>query len=166
MKKILRPKKIKFLKHNDSRGYLLEMYNKKKINLKFERSIISMSKKNVIRGMHVSRKPEYRLIYVLKGEINDFAFNFLNHKKIIKFNLKKNEGLLLPPTFVHGYECLGKENIVIYFLSWPYKKENNLGINYNDKLLNIKWSIKSPIISKNDKVLPSYLEFKKKCKIK
>ena len=75
--------------------------------------------------------------------------------------LKENDCLLIPPGYAHGYECLGKENIVIYFLSWTYNPKLQSGIFWKDKDLNIKWSIKKPIISKKDKNLPSYKEILK-----
>jgi len=149
------PIKFKIKKFYDTRGFLGELHSKKRINLNFNHSIISSSKKNVIRGFHFRTKPEYKILYIVKGRIKDFCFD-LKTKKINKFLLKENDCLLIPPRYAHGYECLGKENIVIYFLSWPYNPKLQSGIFWQDKDLNIKWSIKKPIISKKDKNLPSY----------
>ena len=149
------PIKFKIKKFYDTRGFLGELHSKKRINLNFNHSIISSSKKNVIRGFHFRTKPEYKILYIVKGRIKDFCFD-LKTKKINKFLLKENDCLLIPPRYAHGYECLGKENIVIYFLSRPYNPKLQSGIFWKDKDLNIKWSIKKPIISKKDKNLPSY----------
>ena len=149
------PIKFKIKKFYDTRGFLGELHSKKRINLNFNHSIISSSKKNVIRGLHFRTKPEYKILYIVKGRIKDFCFD-LKTKKINKFLLKENDCLLIPPRYAHGYECLGKENIVIYFLSWPYNPKLQSGIFWKDKDLNIKWSIKNPIISKKDNNLPSY----------
>ena len=149
------PIKFKIKKFYDTRGFLGELHSKKRINLNFNHSIISSSKKNVIRGFHFRTKPEYKILYIVKGRIKDFCLD-LKTKKINKFLLKENDCLLIPPRYAHGYECLGKENIVIYFLSWPYNPKFQSGIFWKDKDLNIKWSIKKPIISKKDKNLPSY----------
>ena len=149
------PIKFKIKKFRDSRGFLSELHSKKRINLNFNHSIISSSKKNVIRGLHFRIKPEYKMLYVVKGKIKDFCVN-LKKKKINKFLLKENDCLLIPPGYAHGYECYAKENIVIYFLSWPYNPKLQSGIFYKDKDLKIKWSIKKPIISKKDKKLSTY----------
>ena len=158
IKNKLFPKKIHFKKFFDQRGYLQEIYNFKKINFNINRSIVSYSKKNVIRGMHFSKKKEHRLLYVLKGEINDYCVELSKKPKIKKFNLKTNQGLIIPNNFAHGYECLKKENVIIYFLQYEYNVNLNSGFIWNDKNLNIKWTIKKPILSKNDLSLS---EFKK-----
>jgi len=153
--KYYRPIKFKIKKFSDTRGFLGELHSKKIINLNFNHSIISSSRKNVIRGLHFRTKPEYKILYIVKGKIKDFCLD-LKKKKINKFLLKENDCLLIPPGYAHGYECLDKENIIIYFLSWAYNPNLQSGIFWKDKDLNIKWSIKKPIISKKDKNLPSY----------
>ena len=65
---------IKGTRHDDNRGYLREMILEKEIkqNLKFQ--IASVSKKNVLRGLHFQiKKPQGKLISVIKGEIFDVA---------------------------------------------------------------------------------------------
>ena len=155
--KFNKPFKIKIKKINDKRGFLAELYNKKKIKLNFQHSIISHSKKNVIRGLHFRKKPENKLLYVLKGCINDFCIN-LKNKKIYRFKISEGEGLFIPPKYAHGYECKHKKNIVIYYLSWPYKKYLQSGITWNDKDLKIRWSVKKPIISIKDLKLKKFKE--------
>ena len=39
--------------HKDKRGYFKELINEKKLNKRFPFTVISFSKKNVIRGLHV-----------------------------------------------------------------------------------------------------------------
>ena len=155
------PFKFKVKKFSDRRGYLSEIFSQNKIKLNFNHSIISSSKKDVIRGLHFRKKPEYKILFLLKGRIRDYCIN-LKNKKIKKFDLNENESLLIPPGFAHGYECLDKENIVIYFLSWKYNPSLQSGIHYKDKDLNIKWKIKNPIVSKRDKNLQSFQEILKK----
>ncbi len=149
------PFKFKIKKYKDKRGFLSEIFSKKKININFNHSIISVSKKNVIRGLHFRIKPEYKVLYLLKGEIDDYCIN-LKTKKIHKFKLRSNECLLIPPGYAHGYECFKKENILIYFLSWPYNANLQSGIYYKDKDLNINWKTKKAITSNRDKKLDSF----------
>ena len=86
--KYYQPIKFKIKKFNDTRGFLGELHSKKRINLNFNHSIISNSKKNVIRGLHFRIKPEYKILYIVKGKIKDFCFH-LKKKKLINFYLKK-----------------------------------------------------------------------------
>ena len=57
------------IKHHDKRGYLRELFLEKLIK-KFKFQITSVSKKNVLRGLHFQiKKPQGKLISVIKGEI-------------------------------------------------------------------------------------------------
>jgi len=46
---------------------------------------------------------------------------------------------------------LNRENVVIYSCTNYREKNSEIGVNWNDKDLNINWNIKSPILSKKDK---------------
>ena len=70
------------IKHQDKRGYLRELVLEKLINKRFKFQILSVSKKNVLRGLHFQvRKPQGKLISVLKGEIFDVAVDLRNQKR-------------------------------------------------------------------------------------
>lgn len=151
------PKRIKLKKYKDSRGFLLELLPKK-LKKKFYYSILSLSKKNVIRGLHYDKDfSEEKIVYVVKGKILDFCINLKKrkYKKISSFLLKQGDSIYIPSGFAHGYRSLNKENIILYFLSEAYNSKKKKGIKWNDKTLNIPWKIKRPIISRNDKNLPS-----------
>ena len=151
----MQPKKIKLNKFDDERGYLLELLPKELKNI-FKYSIITSSKKNVIRGLHYDKfLNEKKLIYVLKGEILDVTVNIKKNKKIYYNKLKKGDALFIPSEFAHGYKCLAKENVLLYFLSKDYNPNNQKGIFWKDNKLKIKWNIKTPIISTKDKMLPN-----------
>ena len=60
----------------DYRGFLREAFKVKHINKRIIFSIVSKSKKNVIRGLHFqSKNPQDKLIVVLKGKILDVAID-------------------------------------------------------------------------------------------
>ena len=151
----MQPKKIKLNKFDDERGYLLELLPKELKNI-FKYSIITSSKKNVIRGLHYDKfLNEKKLIYVLKGEILDVTVNIKKNKKIYYNKLKKGDALFIPSKFAHGYKCMARENVLLYFLSKDYNPKNQKGIFWKDNKLKIKWNINTPIISTKDKMLPN-----------
>ena len=151
----MKPKKIKLNKFDDERGYLLELLPKKFKDM-FKYSIITSSKKNVIRGLHYDKSlNEKKLIYVLKGEILDVTVNVKKNKKIYYNKLKEGDSLFIPSEFAHGYKCIARENVLLYFLSKNYNQNNQKGIFWKDSTLKIKWNIKKPIISIKDKMLPN-----------
>jgi len=155
----MRPIKSTCKQYKDVRGHLSEI-TPKKINKKFSYSILTESKKNVIRGMHFNKvMNEEKLLFILKGKILDVTINLnkgKNFGKIFYFNLKKNDILFIPKGFAHGYLCLGEKNTILYLLNKKYSNKNNTGFCWNDKNFNIKWGIKKPILSNKDKFLKEY----------
>ena len=160
---------IKTTNYSDNRGFFKEVYKEKLKKKKFIFDCMSVSKKNVIRGLHLQTKnPQGKLITVTKGEIFDVAVDLRNKSKtfgkVFRFKLRAGDVLVVPNNFAHGYECLSKDCVILYHLDKYRSKSNESGIAYNDKDFKIKWKAKKPIISKRDKTNFSFYDFKKKIK--
>ncbi len=153
-------------KYIDTRGEFRELIIEKEIKIKFPFNVISISKKNVVRGLHYQvNKPQGKFISVLKGEILDVAVDlrknsktFGKHYKILlsEVNCKS---IFIPEGFAHGFSCLGKENIVVYSCTNYRNPSGEKGILWNDKTLKIDWKVKKPIISKKDKNNPRFKDY-------
>ena len=151
---------------NDKRGYTRELFLNKLIKKKFPFDIISLSKKNVIRGLHLQiKKPQGKFITVLKGKIYDVVVDCRKNSKTIGqyFSIilseKLNNSLYIPEGFAHGYCSLSSESILHYKMTEYRDKKFERGILWNDKDLNIEWPIKKPIISARDKANISFKNF-------
>ena len=156
-------KKHKFL---DSRGYFQELVMEKNIKKNFPFHVMSFSKKNIIRGLHIQTKnPQGKFITVIKGKIFDVAVDLRKNSKTYgkyysKILSEKNSlSIYIPPGFAHGFCTLDKENFVIYSCTQYRNVKSEIGIKYNDQDLNIKWPIKKPILSIKDKKNYSLKEF-------
>ena len=142
----------------DIRGYFREVLIEKLIKKKFKFIVVSKSKKNVLRGLHMQKKfQQGKYISVVKGKILDVVVDcrkksktFGKHFKII-ISEKNSKSIYVPPGFIHGFLGLEKENIVVYSCTEYRNKESELGVKWNDKDLKINWSIKKPILSIKDK---------------
>ena len=76
------PKIIKRICHYDKRGYLQEIYLKRKEKKIFKFSLITSSKKNVFRGFHFQlRKQQEKLVYIVKGKILDIVIDLRKKSK-------------------------------------------------------------------------------------
>ena len=158
---------IKSKQFYDNRGYFRELIRETKIKQKFVFNVVSLSKKNVIRGLHYQGlKPQGKLVSVVKGKILDVAVDFRKksktygkHYKIILSD-KNQTSLFIPAGFAHGFASLDKENIVVYSCTNYRHQKSEDGILWNDKQLKINWPIKNPIISKKDLINPSFEHFK------
>ena len=149
---------IKSKKYTDDRGFFRELLQEKLIKKRFIFNVVSVSKKNVIRGMHLQKKKSQgKFISVIKGSILDVVVDlrknsktFGKHYKII-LNDKNCKSVYVPEGFAHGFLGLDKENIVVYSCTNYRNKESETGLIWNDKNLKITWPIKKPILSSKDR---------------
>ena len=146
------------IKHQDKRVYLRELVLEKLIEKRFKFQILSVSKKNVLRGLHFQvRKPQGKLISVLKGEIFDVAVDLRKKSKTygkyfsIKLSEKNCTSVFIPPGFAHGFLTLKKENIICYSCTEYRSPIDERSLLYNDPKIKIKWPAKKLNISVKDK---------------
>ena len=150
----------------DERGYTRELFKNNLIKKNFPFDLISLSKKNVIRGLHLQiKKPQGKFLTVLKGKIFDVAVDCRKNSKTfgkyfsILLSENENNSLFIPKGFAHGY-CSLTDNSLLHYKMTVYRDENlEKGILWNDKDLNIKWPIRNPIISLKDKNNLTFKEY-------
>ena len=157
---------FKSKKFNDERGYFRELYLEKYIKKKIIFSVVSKSKKNVLRGMHIQTKNmQGKYLSVVKGKILDVVIDcrkksktFGKHYKIILSD-KNLTSIYIPPGFAHGFLSMDDENIVVYGCTNYRNANSEISISWNDSYLKINWPIKNPIISKKDSESLSFKNF-------
>ena len=159
---------IKNKSFNDKRGYFKELVRENRINKKFPFLVMSYSRKNIIRGLHIQTKDSQgKFVTVIKGRIFDVAVDLRKNSKTFGkyytciLSEKNSKSIFIPPGFAHGFQALEKENYIIYSCTKYRNKKNETAINFNDKNLKINWPIKKPIISKKDENAISFLDFNK-----
>tara|TARA_B100000161_G_scaffold262504_1_gene232401 strand:- start:347 stop:871 length:525 start_codon:yes stop_codon:yes gene_type:complete len=151
----------------DNRGYFRELFLNKSIKKKFPFDVMSYSKKNVLRGLHLQlKKPQGKLVTVLRGKIFDVALdcrkNSKTFGKYFSIILSENENisLYIPEGFAHGF-CSLSNNTIMHYKCTNYRDQGSeTGIIWNDNEINIKWPIKNPILSTKDKSNISFENFK------
>ena len=155
--------KIKIFKNKsfkDHRGYYWTSWKKgimKKIYFKHDK--FSLSKKNVLRGLHGDKKT-WKLVSCPYGKFLLIVVNYIkNSKDYLKSKsliLSHENGVqvLIPPNYANGHLCLTNKCLFHYKLSYRGKyndAKDQFSLRWNDPKLNIKWKIKKPILSKRDK---------------
>ena len=150
----------------DKRGYTRELFNNRYFKKKFPFDLISLSKKNVIRGLHLqTKKPQAKFITVLSGKIFDVAVDCRIKSKTFgeyfSFILSenKNESLYIPEGFAHGYYVISETAEISYKCSEIYQREEENGIIWNDPDIAIEWPGYAPILSERDHALPLLKSF-------
>ena len=143
----------------DKRGFLRETYQKKLLNkIDFKFDVMSFSKKNVLRGLHLqTKKSQAKIITVTQGKIFDVAVDLRKNSKTfgkyvsITISYKDNFSFYIPKNFAHGFLCLSKVCTINYKCSDYRNPKYEKTLSWDDPDVNIKWPIKKPILSKKDR---------------
>lgn len=152
--------RIKLDVFRDFRGEYTEMYNEKLynekgLNVRFIQDDISVSLKNVLRGIHGDNET-WKLISCLYGEFYFVVVNCdtdsKNFGKWQAFILSEKDTfqILVPPKYGNAHLVLSDKTIFHYKQSTYYKPERQFTYKWNEPKFNISWPIKNPIISKRD----------------
>tara|TARA_B100000795_G_scaffold266667_1_gene250238 strand:- start:311 stop:841 length:531 start_codon:yes stop_codon:yes gene_type:complete len=155
--------------YKDNRGYFRELFTEKFLKIKFPFDMMSFSKKNVMRGLHLQlNKPQGKLLTVVSGKMFDVALDCRKKSKTYGkyfstiLSAKDNTSLYVPPGFAHGF-CSLENNTILQYKCTNYRDaKSEIGIMWNDPELKIHWPRKKFIISNKDKNNLSFSEFREK----
>ena len=145
---------------NDFRGTYVETYNEKLyrqagIDVDFVQDDISVSAKNVLRGIH-GDDVTWKLVSCLYGEFYLVVLNYdmesENFGRWQSFVLSENnrQQVLIPPKHGNGHLVLSETAIFHYKQSTYYDRSKQFTYKWNDPKFNICWPIEEPILSQRD----------------
>lgn len=146
----------------DPRGAFFEAYNQQKFSecgicRAFVQDNQSVSKKNVLRGLHYQiRQAQGKLIRVLRGEIFDVAVDC--RKSSTSFgtfvqailSAENRKMLWIPEGFAHGFLVLSDVAEVLYKTTDFYAPQFERTLLWNDPQLAIPWPCVQPLLSDKD----------------
>lgn len=146
----------------DFRGTYVELYNEKLykeagIHIDFIQDDISVSSKNVLRGIH-GDKETWKLISCLYGKFYLVVVNCdLGSKDFGKWeafvlSARSRRQILIPPGYGNGHLVLSRKAIFHYKQSTYYNPSGQFTYTWDDPRLNINWPTKKPILSERDSV--------------
>lgn len=145
---------------HDFRGTYVETYNEEQykeagINVDFIQDDISVSWKNVLRGIH-GDAVTWKLVSCYYGKFYMVVVNWNEASsqfgEWVSFELSDENRLqvLIPPNFGSGHVVLSDMAIFHYKQSTYYDRTRQFTILWNDPKLNIQWPVSNPILSKRD----------------
>ncbi|XBS69861.1 dTDP-4-dehydrorhamnose 3,5-epimerase [Acerihabitans sp. KWT182] len=152
----------------DERGYFFESFQLEKfqqaVNRKihFVQSNESLSKRNVIRGLHYQvSKPQGKLVRVVKGTVFDVAVDLRKNSPTFgqwAGALLSDENfhqLWIPEGFAHGFLVISDSAKLQYMVTDYWYPQYDRCIRFNDPDIDIKWQDMAhtdidPIISFKD----------------
>ena len=161
---------IKTKNYPDKRGFFTEILKesifKKELGLEFKQINMSVSKKNVIRGLHFQKgdSAQGKLIKVIKGEVFDVVVDKRKesptYKEWLSFDLSEDDEKMvyMPVGCAHGFFSKKEDTVFLYLCTEEYNPVNEFGIRYDDPELSINWPDVDGgkyIVSEKDILLPN-----------
>ncbi len=125
---------------------------------KFNHDKFSISKRNVLRGIHGDHK-SWKLVSCPYGDILAVIVDlrmdsptYMQHSKY-RLNAENNFQILIPPSFGNSFYVLSEEALYHYKFSYLgdyIDAEDQFTISWNDPRLGIEWPTNEPILSDRD----------------
>lgn len=126
------------------------------LNYEFKESFFSVSKKDVLRGMHFQLPPNdhAKLVYVTHGEILDVAVDIRKESNTFgqffstRLSFDNANSLYMGKGFAHGFLTLSEFATVVYLITTEHAPKSDSGIKWDS--FGFDWGVDQPIVSLRD----------------
>lgn len=147
---------------NDHRGCFVKTFHagdfiENGLDADYKESFYSVSKKNVLRGMHYQLPPydHSKLVYVVSGKILDVVVDIREGSGTFggyystELSSLNGKSLYVGKGFAHGFLTLSESATVVYMTTTVYNPESDTGVRWDG--FGYEWPVSNPIISSRDK---------------
>ena len=157
----------------DERGVFFESFQQQKFNeligaeITFVQENESISKKDVLRGLHFQKPPfaQGKLVRVIAGSVIDVAVDIRKNSPTygkhvaVELSAENKRQLWIPAGFAHGFVSLEDDTVFQYKCTNYYNKAAEDELLWNDETLGINWEIQQPILSPKDELATTFNSF-------
>lgn len=156
----------------DDRGFFREWFKfddfaAHSVGFHVRQANLSMSERNVVRGLHYSLAPEgqAKVVTCTYGTLDDVIVDVrvgsptFGRVEVVQLGANEERGVLLPAGVAHGFCVTSDQAALTYLLSSPFNAPMELEVNPFDEELGIAWNLTgAAIVSEKDKAAPSLAE--------
>jgi dTDP-4-dehydrorhamnose 3,5-epimerase len=157
---------------SDDRGSFREWFKDEDfqaagVTFRARQSNLSISKKNVVRGLHYSMAPEgqAKVVTCAHGELDDVIVDIrvgsptFGQHEVVHLAAGEERSVYVPVGVAHGFCVTSETGALTYLLSSPFNAQFELEINPFDAELNVGWTIDGEaIVSPKDAGAPTFRE--------
>lgn len=148
-----------------SKIFARELLRSAGIDMEVREVYYSVSKRNVIRGMHFQAPPVHhaKLVTVACGSVRDVILDLrkdspdYGKSAAVLLSADKASALYIPPGFAHGFLSLEDHTLMQYLVSSEHSPEHDAGIRWDS--FGYDWGISDPVISERDSTLIPFGSF-------
>lgn len=145
----------------DNRGSFIKtfqdsLFKEAGIDFELKESYFSLSKKEVIRGMHFQTPPydHAKVVFCPQGSIWDVIVDLRKNSGsygqyfATALSAENHQAYYIPPGFAHGFMALTDNAMTYYLVSSEHNKMHDTGIRFDS--FGLDWECANPIISERD----------------
>ena len=156
----------------DERGWFLKTFHAPSFaaagfEINFPESFVSLSKRNVIRGMHFQTPPHdhAKIVRCVAGEVLDVVLDLRTHSPTFKqatgfvLNSAQPRAVYIPRGVAHGFLTLSNEAVLEYHTSTVHHPASDSGIRWDSFGFNWGLGDAMPTVSARDKSFNSLADF-------
>jgi len=148
------------MRFGDKRGsfvktYHAGVYETLGVNLDIREEFYSVSRKNVIRGMHFQLPPHEhdKLVYCANGAVLDVLLDLRNgpgYGKVASIEMSDENAyiLFIPKGVAHGFLALKDETVMVYKTSVEHVPTHDCGVRWDS--IGFDWPCSLPTLSDRD----------------
>ena len=157
----------------DERGVFTESFHEEKYkeilgDFSFKQDNQSVSKLNVLRGLHFQSPPfdQGKLVHVAHGSVLDIAVDIRKSSSTygqyvaVQLDAINKWQFWIPPGFAHGFVALEEDTVFCYKCTNYYAPTHEHTILWNDQDLQINWGTDAALVSQKDKEGLLFNQFK------
>ena len=154
----------------DSRGQFMELFRKDwfpERTWKIVQSNRSDSAAGVLRGLHYHHH-QVDYWHVARGAIRVGLADLRPSSptygavQVIDLNQDEPSGLFIPIGVAHGFYAT-TEATLTYIVDNYYDGDDELGVAWNDPMLNVPWDVSNPMLSDRDRANPLWSDIPEHC---
>lgn len=153
----------------DNRGFFREWFKRSDfgaqgIDFPIQQANLSVSKRDVVRGLHYSLAPEgqAKVVTCAFGELDDVLVDIrvgsptFAAVEVVHLCADEERSVYVPAGLAHGFCVTSEIGALAYLLSSPFNAAMELEIDPFDPALNVPWTLAgSAVVSDKDANAPS-----------
>jgi dTDP-4-dehydrorhamnose 3,5-epimerase/CDP-3, 6-dideoxy-D-glycero-D-glycero-4-hexulose-5-epimerase len=153
----------------DHRGAFVKTFHEelfRELGLRFEtrEEFYSISRKNVLRGMHFQAPPHdhEKLVYCLRGRVLDVVLDLregpgFGRAACVELSGENRMEAFIPRGVAHGFLALSDEAQLLYKTSSVHAPAFDMGVRWDG--FGFDWGVRDPIVSPRDNAHPTLAAF-------
>jgi dTDP-4-dehydrorhamnose 3,5-epimerase len=161
---------LKLPRFTDQRGSFVklvheDMFKAAGLRVDFAEQFVTVSKSNVVRGMHFQLPPHdhVKLVSCVYGRILDVVLDLrrglpsFGHCISLSLDADAGSAVYIPPGCAHGFLAQSPEAVTHYNVTSMHVPAYDAGVHWRS--IGFEWPVDDPVISARDQALPAFASF-------